>query len=194
MDARRRARGVLATVLVLLFAACLPATVSAGTRDGNHCIFPPDGDLNAEYGITEALVWYCNAEVGSGQDWRTNMGWGVNDRFTYTPKGFVPAAADPAGDFIAKFVGVRIVIDAGTDHQRTYVFTDASKLVVRDGGLFLSFGMGVMSPLPVGQHRLESYWTMSATHCDGFPKNTGGCLPAGDSLGYATDFLVVAGN
>ncbi len=178
----------------LLVAISLPATASAGTRDGNHCVFPPDGDFNAMFGITEAVVWFCNDQVGSGQDWRTNMAWGVNDRFAYRPKGFVPAADSPAADFKAKFAGVRIVIDAGTGHQRTYIFSDTAKLVVVGGGLFHTFGMGVMSPLSVGAHHVDSYWTMRAMHCDGFPKGDGGCLPAGDSLGFAADFTVTAGN
>ena len=184
----------LAVGLALMAALSIPAAVSAGTKDGNHCVFPPDGDFNAAFGITEAVVWFCNDKVGSGQDWRTNMGWGVNDRYAYKPKGFVPAGDTPAADFIAKFAGVRIVIDGGTDHQRTYVFTDTSNLVVVEGGLFYTFGMGVMSPLAVGAHHVDSFWTMRALHCDGFPKREGGCIPAGDSLGFAADFSVTAGN
>lgn len=195
MTKRIRAWRWIAVGIAALLLASVPVTASAGTKDGNHCVFPPDGDFNEAFGITEAVVWYCNTEIGSGQDWRTNMGWGVNDQWAYQPKGFVPAADTPSGDFLAKFVGVRIVIDGGTGHERTYTFTDTTKLSVLGGGsLFMSFDMGVMSPLPVGQHHLDSYWTMRATHCDGFPKKDGGCLPAGDSLGFATDFTVAPGN
>ena len=194
MGTRPGIRRSLALGVALLVAMLVPTTASAGTRDGNHCIFPPDGDFNEAYGITEALVWYCGTEIGSGQDWRTNMGWGMADKYTVKPKGFVPGGATPLDDFLAKFVGVRIVVDPGTSQQRTYVFTDTSKLYVEAPGLVMSFGMGVMAPLAVGHHALESYWTMSGVHCDGFAKKLEDCLPAGDSLGFATDFTVIAGN
>ena len=179
--------------VALLVALLVPAITSAGTKDGNHCVFPPDGDFNAAWGISEALVWYCNTEIGSGQDWRTNMGWGMAEKYTVKPKGFVAGGATPTEDFLAKFVGVKVVVDAGTSAQRTYVFRDTTKLVV-DGAMVHSFDMGVMAPLPVGQHSLESYWTMSGVHCDGFAKRIADCMPAGDSLGFATDFTVTSGN
>ena len=194
MTKRIRAWRWIAVGIAALLLASVPVTASAGTRDGNHCVFPPDGDFNEAFGITEAVVWFCNTEIGSGQDWRTNMAWGMTEKYTVKPKGFVAGGETPLDDFLAKFVGVRIVIDPGTSQQRTYVFTDTSKLVVLEPALVMSFDMGVMAPPAVGHHYLESYWSMSGVHCDGYAKKLEDCMPAGDSLGFATDFTVTPGN
>jgi len=191
MRTRPRLRRSLALSLLLVIAGLVPATASAGSSDGTHCIFPDGTDFNQIWGVTEAVVWFNCTSIGAGEDWRVADGWGVNSRFQGKPKGFIPAGDTPIADFLAKFVGVKVVVDAGTSSEQVYRFTDTSRLLV-DGNLVNAVTMGVMRDLPVGHHIVDAYWTMSALHCDGFPKPKGGCLPAGDSLGFSTEFDVVA--
>ena len=88
---------------------------------------------------------------------------------------------------MAKFTGVRYVIDPGTERQRTSVFTNAGDLWT---GTFAGFPLvnpltlAALAPLPVGQHEVETYWRFSAMHCDGFSDDTGpggNCFPAGET-------------
>jgi hypothetical protein len=184
-------RRSLAVALALLVAAAVPATGSASTSDGTHCVFPDGTDFNEIWGVTEAVVWFNCTTIGAGEDWRVANTWGMKNKFQAKPKGFEPAGDTPLADFLAKFVGVKVVVDAGTPGEQVYVFTDTAQLLVNDNAVN-AVTMGVMPPLPVGQHVVDAYWTMSAMHCDGFPKPKGGCLPAGDSLGFSTGFEVVA--
>jgi len=187
-------------VLALVVATMIPAGASAGDRDGDRCIFPDGGDLNEAWGVSESIVWFFCDEVGAGQDWRVAEGWGMNETFEELPDGFVPAGATPLDDFLAKFVGVKVVVDPGTPQERIYRFTDVSLLTVMkddDGSpipVVNGVTMGTLRPLRVGEHVVESYWTMSAMHCDGFPIPDGGCLAAGDNLAFATAFEVTSGN
>ena len=184
-------RRLAAILFALLVSTGLPATATAGSSDGTHCIFPDGTDLNEGWGITEAIVWFNCTTIGAGEDWRVADGWGMNRKFQGKPKGFVPAGDTPLTDFLAKFVAAKVVVDAGTPGEQVFVFTDASKLLVGDNTVN-AVTMGVMPALPVGQHTVDAYWVMRALHCDGFPKPKGGCLPAGESLGFSTDFEVVA--
>jgi len=178
--------------LALLITAVVPAGTSAGNSEGNHCIFPGGTDFNEVWGVSEAIVWFNCTTVGAGQDWRVGQGWGMEATFKKVPKGFVPAGATPLDDFLAKFVGVKYVVDPGTARERVYRFTDVSRLLVGPGAAVNGVTMGTMNALSVGSHAVEAYWTMSATHCDGFVK--GGCLPAGDSLAFASTFEVTPSN
>ena len=190
MSRRSVSRRAAAVLIALLVATGVPAAASAGSSDGTHCIFPDGTDLNEGWGITEAIVWFNCTTIGAGEDWRVADGWGMSSRFQGKPKGFVPAGDTPLKDFLAKFVGAKVVVDAGTSGQQVYLFTDASQLLVGDNTVN-AVTMGVMPALPVGEHTVDAYWVMSALHCDGFPKPHGGCLPAGESLGFSTAFEVV---
>lgn len=185
-------------IAVALAAAGVPAPVSAGTPDGNHCIAPWGADLNEEWGISETIVWWFCSEIGAGQSWRVAAGWGMNETFKKVPKDFVPAGETPLEDFIAKFVGVRVVVDPGTTHERSYRFTDTSKLQVTPDDGFVGVNlvtMGALEPLSVGTHVVEAYWTMSANHCDGGGRDVEvNCLAAGDTLAFAGEATVSPGN
>jgi hypothetical protein len=182
-------RLVLIAILVGLGANSLPATAMA-SGGGTHCIFPDGTDFNEIWGVDESVVWFLCEEIDAGGPWRVANGWGVNEKFQYKPRGFVAAGDTPIADFLAKFVGVKVVVNGGTPREQVYLFTDTSRLFL-DGNAVNAVTMGVQDPLPVGTHHVESYWRMSAMHCDGFPKRKGGCLPAGDSLGFETQFEVV---
>jgi hypothetical protein len=190
MTKRMGRRRSMALTFAMLVTALVPATASAGSSDGTHCVFPDGTDFNEIWGVTEAVVWFNCTTIGAGEDWRVAAGWGMNSKFQGKRKGFVSAGATPLADFLAKFVGVKVVVDAGTASEQTYRFTDTSRLLVGDNTVN-AVTMGVLPALPVGQHIVDAYWTMSAMHCDGFPRPKGGCLPAGDSLGFSTGFEVV---
>ena len=181
--------------LALMLAAIVPAGASAGNSDGKHCIAPWGADLNEEWGISEAIVWVFCTEVGTGEDWRVAAGWGVAPSFKKVPKGFEPTGATPLEDFMAKFVGTKIVTDPGTAQERTTIFTDPSGLMVTlfdDGGAGInSVTMGTLDPLSTGRHVVESYWTMNAMHCDGGGRSIAdNCLVAGDNFGFSVEIEV----
>jgi hypothetical protein len=50
------------------------------------------------------------------------MPWFMNRGFEAVSEGFVPAGATPLEDFVAKFTGVRYVVDPGSKRERTYAF------------------------------------------------------------------------
>jgi hypothetical protein len=92
-------------------------------------------DLNERYGISETIVAPFCTEVHSGRHWTVSNGWFTNLTFEIVPAGFVPEGNTPLEDFIAKFIGVKYVIDPGTQHQRIYVFPNDDDLgVVTDPG------------------------------------------------------------
>jgi hypothetical protein len=107
----------------------------------------------------------------------------------------VPAGPTPLEDFVAKFSGVRYVIDSGTEHSRTEVFRNTSDLFI---GTFNGFPrvspitLGTLKPLPVGKHTVQVYWDFSAMHCDGKGTVIGeNCIPAGESTRNTITFEVV---
>ena len=96
-------------------------------------------------------------------------------------------------DFVAKLVAVKVVIDGGTRHQRTHVFTPARVVrtdipaeQVEPGQWGAPYPMASilprMPPLRIGQHTFEPVVVLSAEHCDGFGSDEAlQCLPAGET-------------
>jgi hypothetical protein len=194
MTKRLGVRRTLAIALALAAAAAVPTAASAGTGDGNHCTLPDGTDFNELWGVSETIVWWMCSDVGAGQDWRVAELWGMNETFKKVPKGFVPAGETPLDDFLAKFIGVKVVVDPGTSGERQYLFTDTSKLRV-DGTSVNGVTMGVLDPLSVGSHAVEAYWRMSGLHCDGLGRDlAANCLAAGDSLAFFGGVTVSPGN
>lgn len=164
---------------------------SATPQKENHCVVPSGVDLNALWGVAEQVVTgkspSCR-DVGTGERFRPSVtAWFLNRTFEVTPAGFEPAGATPVEDFVAKFAAVRYVIDPGTRQARSYLFTNDGNLATA-----ISFGLpvvnpltlGTVGPLRVGTHKIETYWTFGAPHCDGFGADTGpggNCFPAGET-------------
>jgi hypothetical protein len=200
-DYRRRfRRGVRAALVVLVACLGLGANVaSAKPKAVAHCITPTGVDLNERYGISETIVAapFCT-EVDSGRYWTVSNGWFMNLTFDTVPVGFVPEGATPLEDFIAKFIGVKYVIDPGTQHQRIYVFPNDDDLgVVTDPGQSVvnPATLGTLKPLSVGDHVVDSYFLMRAMHCDGFGDVVAdNCLPAGETLFTTAPFTVIPGH
>jgi hypothetical protein len=195
-----RGRAVAVTALA---AACVLVTSAGGaaavdSKEGNHCISPEGADLNEFYGLSTQLVASFCDEVGSGEQWTPSLSWRLNHTFEAVPEGFVPAGTTPLEDFVAKFSGVRYVIDPGTNQSKTTVFENVGDLFI---GTFSGFPrvspvtLGTLNPLPIGEHTVEVYWEFSAMHCDGFdPVSNASCIPAGETKVNTRTFEVTPGH
>jgi hypothetical protein len=138
-----------------------------------HCITPFGTDLNALFGTSTQIVTPFCTQVNSGEVWTTPGGtpWVMNTSFAAAPEGFIAAGATPMDDFLAKFTAAKVVVDAGTSKEKTYIFPNSNKLW---RGTFLGFPavqtatLTILKPLSVGKHTVQLYWVFSAMHCDGF--------------------------
>ena len=188
-------RWSLILVFVIASIALLPQPAQALD---NHCILPNGVDLNVLFGITEQIVGRFCPQVDSGEHWTASGApWVMNTSFEAVPEGFMPAGATPLEDFLAKFVGVKYVIDRGTLQEQTYVFPTSDKLWIGTiAGLPAVNGvtLSLLNPLSVDDHFVELYWVFSAMHCDGLgaviEEN---CIPAGETLYARTAFVVTPG-
>jgi hypothetical protein len=164
---------VVVTLGVLIACLGLGATrASAGPKAVPHCITPTGVDLNERYEVSEAIVAPFCTEVGSGRHWTVSNAWFMNTFFELVPASFVPApgADTPLEDFIAKFIGVKYVVDPGTPKEKTYFFGSGDDLATLNDGVFdiaNPITLGVLKPLSVGDHVVDSYLLFSAMHCDG---------------------------
>ena len=195
---KRERRGIVLAFAVLVMTVAPSGAWAA--KEGNHCISPTGTDLNELWGVTEAIVASFCTEIGAGRNWRVGQAWFMNRTFKKVPKSFVPTGATPIEDFIAKLVGVKYVVDPGTAQEQTYVFTNVGDLgtipEIPDGGsVAQGLTMGVLGPLSIGVHVVDSYWSMSAMHCDGLGRVIEqNCLPAGDTLYDHITFEVATGH
>jgi hypothetical protein len=175
-----------------------------GNNADNHCL-APDGttDLNEFYGVSQQIVAPFCPQADSGNFWTTTARWFITPTFESFPPGFVPTGDTPTEDFVAKFVGVKYVIDPGTKQQRTYLYENRGRLWIGDGGdafdfptvLVNTITVGLLKPLKAGEHSIEVYWVFNGMHCDGFPDGTveENCLGPGDVLFNQFAFEVTAG-
>jgi hypothetical protein len=192
---QRLTRGVSCALVV--FATFLIFGVGAASPNtkGEHCLGPDGTDLNQRYGVSETIVAPFCPQLRTGEHWTTPALWQMATSFEQVPPGFVPAGATPLEDFLAKFVGVRYVIDPGTRREQTYVFPNSDKLwtgVINGFPSVNTLTLGTLYPLSKGQHVIERYWRMSALHCDGLGDSLAdNCLPEGDTFFGAFPFDVV---
>ncbi|MGH2617832.1 MAG: hypothetical protein ACRDJC_21595 [Thermomicrobiales bacterium] len=162
-------------------------------KPGNHCINPGGVDLNELYGISAQIVappfFQGCSEVGAGEQWVNTISWLMEHTFVAVPAGFVRAGDTPLEDFIAKFEGVRYVIDPDTKHEKSVVIPNSDTLFIGEDEfegaivVLVSPGtLGTVHPLPVGEHEFDLYWKFSAMHCDGIAAVIGeNCLSAGET-------------
>lgn len=189
-------RGVSCALVVFATFLIFGAGAASPNTKGEHCVGPDGTDLNEFYGVSETIVVAFCPELRTGEHWTTTSRWFVAESYGPVPPGFMPApGATPVDDFLAKFVGVRYVIDPGTRQQRTYVFPNSEKLFMAAVGsatLFNPITLGTLHPLSAGQHVIDRYWRMSALHCDGIGDSLEeNCLPAGDTFFGSVTFDVV---
>jgi hypothetical protein len=199
MTARNALRALLAAAIVATSLAIGAGGASAGRvdppghRDANHCIFFTGVDLNELFEVPEQFQHFaCPADLSAGEHWRPFVIWitenGVDSVY---PPGYVPSRPEPVDDFVSKLT-VKVVTDAGTRQEKTYVFSPAA--AVRTDVRFdqlegdpeapplpMAVTMPRMKPLSVGEHTFEVTWVLSAQHCDGaFAVVEQSCLPAGE--------------
>ena len=197
---RRQLRhGMVVTLGVLV--ACLGPGASGSSAEPKtvkHCITPTDIDLNERYGVSDAIVAPFCAEVNSGRRWTVSNAWFMNVIYGPAPPGFVPEGETPLDDFLAKFIGVKYVVDPGTKKEKTYVFgnDDDLGIVIGDEAVAANpVTLGALKPLSVGDHVVDSYLLFSAMHCDGVGAVVEeNCLPAGETLFSSVAFTVTPGH
>lgn len=207
----RRVAVVLAAVVAILATGLTSAQAVPGnqldpggsshvvaSRRQHQCVGPTGIDLNEFYGVSEQIVSLaCGAEAHAAELWRTTIRWFVAKTFQSFPPGFVPAAASPPEDFVAKFVGIKHVIDRGTRQERTYFFENGGNLwradAEEDSVLFNTITLGTLKPQHLGEHTLELHLVFNGMHCDGFPHGTveDNCLGPGDVFFFGFPFKVV---
>jgi uncharacterized delta-60 repeat protein len=159
-----------------------------GHREIHACVNGSFVDLNAVLGVPEQIV--CDATINAGEPWRPLAFWYVGDASYEVPPGYVPAAATPIADLVGKLEAVKVIVDGGTKHEITTVFSPAAALrtdvtldrFVYDAPPFpVAVTLPRIRPLKVGEHVVEVVWVLDAMHCDGLGVSVAdNCLPAGD--------------
>jgi hypothetical protein len=173
-----------------LAIAGVTAAPAAADADYDHCLTPSGVDLNTLLGVDDRIVTRFCAEVGAGDHIRPFGFWGVNTAHEQVPEGYVPSTPTPLGDFVAKLVQVKVVLDGGTRRERTLWFEPSEVLrtdLTLDGlepglsPLPMAVTLPRVPPLPVGEHSVQLAWILSAQHCDGLGTSLeDNCLPAGE--------------
>jgi hypothetical protein len=169
----------------------------AGPRPVPHCISPTAVDLNVRWAISDAIVAPFCTEVNSGRQWVPSNAWFMNFVFDAAPAGFVPAGSTPLEDFIAKFIGVKYVVDPGTKKEKTYIVTNDDDLGIVhtiDAEVVNPITLGSLKPLSVGDHVVDSYLLFSAMHCDGFGDVVDENCLSGEAFFQRVEFTVKPGH
>ena len=195
----RLRHGVIVTLGVLVTCLGLGASGSSAAPNAVTPCFSPSGvDLNERYGVSEVIVAPFCTEVSSGRRWTVSNRWFMSPTFEAVPDGFEPAGETPLEDFVAKFIGVKYVVDSGTSRERTYVFGKVADLAILDDGLDVFVNpltLGALKPSSVGDHVVDSYLLFNALHCDGLAAVLEeNCLPAGETYFSSVQFTVTPGH
>jgi len=190
-----RVAAIIAVVLALLAGSIGGAPMASAKPKIGHCVSPRGTDINELYGQPGPIVVPFCLEIDGRGRWTVTALWETAPEFGPVPAGFVPAGATPLDDFVAKFAGLRYVVDAFSSHPKSFTFTNVGDLfaeVVNGIPIANTITLGTLNPLPEGEHTVAVYWTMSALHCDGIADSvTDNCIPAGESLFEAFAFEVV---
>ena len=197
---RRRWSGaaVIMIAVPVVLSGVWPSTGSARDVErksgGGSCVSPTGVDINERWGIPWRVITPFCTDALTGEHWSTSALWIMDTAFTSVPDGFVAEGDTPLEDFLAKFVGVKYVIDPGTNRERTYESDDVGSLAHRtiDGFPGVnSATMVALHPLPPGEHVVVTVWIFDAMHCDGFVANVlENCFPAGETVYHVSTFTV----
>jgi hypothetical protein len=186
---------IAATVVI---GASWSSSVGAGQPErrtgAEPCLSPTGVDLNERWGVSWRVIAPFCTDALTGEHWSTTTLWSMSTSFDAVPDGFVPAGDSPLEDFLAKFGGVKYVVDPGTNQQRTYVFDDLDQLAVVDiDGLpsVNTVTMAALHPLSAGEHVVQTFWMFDAMHCDGIGAVVAeNCFPAGETLFHQVTIAV----
>ncbi|MFJ3925407.1 hypothetical protein [Streptomyces sp. NPDC090022] len=169
--------------------AAVPAAASGGTptTGRNSCLSTDGTDLNALLTVREQIIGppACRVAVARKPWVRSFPSWGTaaDAASAVYPADYVPSVPKPQDDFILKFLGVRIVQDIGTPHERSFTFgPEVLQLVVPFEGLpFATFASPALPGLKSGTHTTTVFMRLSSEHCDGLGTDREeNCLPAGE--------------
>lgn len=203
MKAIRLRAAVVATALATMLAAVGSGTAhavqgwseepaqaarQAGGSKVEPCLSPSGINLNALLSIQEQIIGppACRVAV-AGKPWvRSVPSWGTaaSAEGAVYPDGYTADLPKPINDFILKFLGVRIVQDIGTPHERSLSFgPEVLRLVANEDGIpFAYFASPPLQPLKPGAHTTTVFVRLSSRHCDGLDTVAeNNCLPAGES-------------
>jgi hypothetical protein len=176
----------------------------AADTENNHCTFPNGVDANQFLGVSEQFIILGNRfplptctrgpsgfrAVNAGEFYIVSQGWitnyiGSSAPVVYPPD-YSPTLAEPEEDLLAKIQTLKVVVDGGTKHEKTYVFDARSNVVsfevadayppgfltLPDGSdypadLPVSFLLVRLHPESIGVHTALMTITLSTRHCDG---------------------------
>jgi hypothetical protein len=195
----RRSVTILVMVVAMVLSGALAATAMAPSSRTEHCVAPNGIDINANVGISAAVVAPFCPEIKAGDWWVPAQFWTEAKTWEFVPSGFIPVGATPLEDFVAKFVAIRYVVDQGTSHEFTVEFATGPSLWTHQHplnpniDLASAMTLGTIRPLSVGPHTVTLFWIFSDAHCDGFsPVFEESCVPAGAFDAGTDSFDVVA--
>jgi hypothetical protein len=196
-----RALGAFFAVSILAAASVVSAsgTASAGRTDepdrshAHHCVNEFGVDYNNLYRVrTQFRTFECRV-IHAREPWIPLLVWITHDfSEDIYPPGYIPWRPAPMADFLAKLKRIKVVVDGGTEDERTYFFkprrvvrTDINAEQVNPGLWGAPYPMASMLPrmpgMRVGQYTFEPILVLRAEHCDGFgPDPELQCLPAGE--------------
>jgi hypothetical protein len=192
----------VALAMALAAGAVAPAQASAGPRV-TPCVLPdgldpyvPGGTILQDfYGVSTSIVTSFCPEIKAGAPWTVVAASYFAKTWEAIPAGYEPVSATPLGDFRARFVGVRIVVDEGTPEEFTVEWPNSPKLWVGDYGpydLASPITLGTVRPLSVGVHSERVSYVMSEMACDGLSADPAlSCIPAGETSFRTVHFTVV---
>lgn len=191
---RMRSRGVSVVLAVTALLTFAITPVSAGRIDppGRHvnaCIHPSGVNFNELFGVADQF-WnaICPNNLSVGEHWRPTAAWTFSEAAdAIYPADYTPLRENPIDDWLAKVVAIKMVIDAGTSREKTYLFStaEAVRTDLRISQVNPSFPawptaflLPRMAPLSPGQHTQQMFVVLSARQCDGLSLD--GCAPAGE--------------
>jgi hypothetical protein len=192
----------VALAMTLAASTVAPAQASADPRV-TPCVLPNGLDpyvsggtiLQEFYGVSTSIVTGFCPVIKAGAPSTVVAAAYFAKSWEAIPAGYTPVSATPLGDFRARFVGVRIVVDEGTRQEFTVEWANSPKLWVGDYGpydLASPITLGTVRPLSVGVHSERVVYVMSGMACDGISADPDlSCIPAGETSFRTVHFTVV---
>ena len=192
----------VALAMALAAGAVAPAQAGAGPRvtpcvlpDGLDPYVPGGTVLQDFYGVSASIVTGFCPTIKAGARWTVVAAAYFAETWEAIPPGYTPVSATPVGDFRARFVGIKIVVDEGTPHEFTVEWANSPKLWVGDYGPYVlanPITLGTVRPLSVGVHSERVVYVMSGVVCDGLTTDPDlSCIPPGETSFNTRYFTVV---
>src|SRR6266511_39406 len=179
--------GMVAAVIMTCLVTFMAVPGAATEHRSNHCVdFFDCTDLNDLYDTNDAFVTPPSCDTAfAGSWWRPLAYWVTATTYQIAPPDYEPIGATPTLDFLAKLRSTRYVVDAGTSRERS-MEVEASDLLIDTVTLFEGIELTRFTPrfpsLPLGEHTVDMYLTMSAEHWNGLGLEPTDRLPAGESF------------